>query len=91
MREFQRLGSNLHLAQCRTPGEALNGAAIKISCRKIHLGKGTACCQDCIDDAEPFNQFAPIDVRDQPHAGDDILHRDTGRALALKLVPDNRI
>ena len=65
----------------RAPGQLLDRAPIDVTGRKIHRRKGACRTQPLIDEADAFDQFRPIDVRHQPHAGDDVAHGDVRCAL----------
>ena len=78
----RRLG-DIELGKPRTARQMFDGAAIEIARGKIHAGEAICLAQLCIDQADAFEQVCPVYVGNQPHAGDDIAHRDIGCALAL--------
>ena len=70
----------------RAAGQLLDRAAVEIAGREIHRGEGACRAQPLIDQADALEQLRPVDVGDQPHAGDDVAHGDVGRALPLLRV-----
>ena len=60
----------------------LDGAAIEIARREIHVAKRAAGGEHVVDQADALEQLGPIDVGDQAHAGDDVAHRDGRRRPA---------
>ena len=50
---------------------------------EIHVREVAAAAQDVVDEADALEQLGPVDVGDQPHAGDDVAHGDVRGALPL--------
>ena len=71
--------------------QGFDGAAIEIAGGKIHLREVGLGAQGGVDQADALEELRPIDRRDQPHAGDDIAHRDVHRTLALNLAADDLV
>ena len=86
----RRLG-DLKLGQRASARQFLNGAAIEIAGRKIHLRKSPARLEHFIHQAEAFKQFGPIHVGNEPHAGDDVAHGDAAGDLPLVLIANHRV
>ena len=82
-RGLQRADGDIELAQRRAARQLLDRAAIQVARGEVHLAEGAAATQAFVHQADVLEQLGPVDVRDQPHAGDDVAHRDVGGALAL--------
>ncbi|MNO61713.1 hypothetical protein D3C76_523680 [compost metagenome] len=80
---FQRQFGDIQFGQVRAARQLLDGAAVEVAGGKVHGGEGAAGAQVLVDQADAFEQLGPVDIGDQPHAGDDVAHGDVGRALAL--------
>ena len=52
---------------------------------KSMAAKSARSVQRFVDEADAFEELRPVDVRHQPHAGDDVAHRDVRGALAQVL------
>ncbi len=83
---IQRGAGDLKLAGAGTARQLLDGTAIEIACREVHGGEGAAATHPLIHQADVFEQLGPVDIGDQPHAGDYVTHADVGGALALLRV-----
>ena len=62
--------------QSRAARQLLDRAAVEIARREIHRGEVAAGAQRVVDQADALEQLRPVDVGDQPHAGDDVAHGD---------------
>ena len=82
-RGIERLIGNFEFGNWRATSQVFDRTPVQIACRKIHRGKGARRAQPLIDQAHALEQLYPVDVGHQTHAGDDIAHRDGGRALSL--------
>ena len=85
-RRGQRLLGDLELCGRRPAGQLLDRASVGVAGRKIHCGKGAICAQALVDEANALEPLGPVDIGDQPHAGDDIAHGDVGCPAAALLV-----
>ena len=74
------------LRAVRITSQLLDGAAVEIASREIHRAEGAFLAQARIDEAHALEPVGPVDVGDQPHAGDDIANGDVGGTLALLRV-----
>ena len=54
-----------------------------------NLIERAALAQPGVDQTDALEQISPINIGDQPHAGDDIAHTDIGGALPLLGVLNN--
>ena len=79
------------LRAVRTARQLLDGAAVEIARREIHLGKAAAGGKYVVDEADALEQFRPIDVGDQAHTGDDVAYRDVRGALPVVFVAHDRV
>ncbi len=70
----------------RAAGELLDRAAVEVARREIHRGEGAAGVQPVVDQADALEELRPVDVGDQPHAGDDVAHGDIRGAQPLLSV-----
>ena len=86
-----RACGNVGLRVARAPREFLDGAPIEIPGREIHRRKIASGAHDRVDGTDAFEEFRPIDHRDQAHAGYDIARRHVQRALALNFIMDNLV
>ena len=77
---------DVDLRVVRTPRQLLDGAAIEIARREIHVRKSAAGGKHVVDEADSLEQLRPIDVGDQAHAGDDVAHGDARGTLPLVCV-----
>ena len=68
------------------PRQFLDGAAIEIARREIHVAKRAAGGEHFVHQADALEQLGPIDVGNHAHAGDDVAHRDNAGALPLMLA-----
>ncbi len=82
---------DVDLGTFRAARQLLDGAAIEIAGRKIHVAKVAAAGQHVVDQADALEQLRPVDVGDQAHAGDDVAHRYGAGALPVMLVANDRI
>ncbi len=85
-----RIG-HLGLGQGAAARQLLDGAAVEIAGGKIHLLKAAARLEHVVDQAEALEQLRPVDIRNQPHAGDDVADRDAGGDLPLVLIADHGV
>ena len=69
----------------------LDGAAVKVARREIHVAKRGAGGEHIVYQADALDQLGPIDVGDHAHAGDDVAHRDHRGALRLVFVMHDRV
>ncbi len=60
--------SDVEFAELRAPGQLFDGRAVEIAGGEIHVREGTGGFQHIVDQADLLDQFAPVDVRHQPHA-----------------------
>ena len=86
-----RAVGDVGLAVAGAAREFLDRAAIEIPGREIHRREIAAGAHDRVDRADAFEEFRPIDRRDQAHAGDDVAHRHVHRALALNFLVDDLV
>ena len=82
-RDRQRALRDLGFREAGAARHLLDGGAIEIAGGEIHVAEGAAGTQHFIDWTDRLEELAPVDVGDQAHAGDDVAHRDVGRALEL--------
>ena len=71
--------------------DSLNHVAIAIARRKLHLrvSAGRIRAQQRFDEADAFEEVAPIERRQQAHAGDDVADGNLRRGLALVFGMDD--
>ena len=86
-RRGQSAPGDLRFGERGTAGNLLDGRAVEVAGRKIHLDEDTAGPQHVINRTHFLEKLRPIDVGDQPHARDDVAHGDVGCALQLMLAP----
>ena len=77
---------DLHFRKLGAAGDLLDRGAVEVACGEIHGGEVAAGTQHIVDRTHRLEQLRPIDIGDQAHAGDDVAHRDVGRALELMLT-----
>ena len=82
---------DLDLGAIRAARQFLDGAAIEIARREIHLGKSARSGEHVVDKADALEQLSPIDVGDHAHAGDDVAYRHGRSALPLVFVAHDRV
>ncbi len=70
----------------RATRQFLDGAAIEIARREIHLGKRTPRLEHVVDEADALEQLSPVDIGDHPHTGDDVAYGHGRSALPLVFV-----
>ena len=75
----------------RTARQFLDGAAIEIARREIHVAKRAAAGERFVHQADALEHLGPIDVGNHAHAGDDVAHRDDAGTLPLVLVVHDRV
>ena len=80
---------DLDLGAIRAARQFLDGAAIEIARREIHLGKGARSGEHVVNNANALEQLSPIDVGDHAHTGDDVAYRHGRSALPLVFVADD--
>jgi hypothetical protein len=80
---------NLQFGEFAAACEVFDCVAIEIARREIHVLEGAAGLEDVIDQADALEQLRPIDVGDEPHAGDDVAHGDAAGDLPLVLATDD--
>src|ERR1039458_2057824 len=73
----------------RAPREILDRMAVRISRSEIHLGEVGVAPQNLVWQADALDEFLPVKVRHQTHAGDRVLHGDVHCRLFLVLGADN--
>jgi hypothetical protein len=83
--------SDIDLGAIRAARQFLDGAAVEVARREIHLGKGARCSEHVVDEADALEQLSPIDVGDHAHAGDDVAYRHGRSALPLVFVAHDRV
>ena len=73
-------------SECCEP-RASSSMALRYRLRvaKSMAAKSRRGAQRVVDQADALEELRPVDVRHQPHAGDDVAHRDVRCALALVL------
>ncbi|MDT4818208.1 hypothetical protein FQZ97_512990 [compost metagenome] len=86
LRAAERQLDNPELRARGAARQLFDRAAIQVAGRKIHFRKGTARAQPRVDEADALEPLGPVDIGNQPHAGDDVAHRHVGGALALLRV-----
>lgn len=64
---------DLQLGQARAAGQLLDGGAVEVARREIHVEENARRGQCTINQADPLDGLAPVDPRDQPQAGNDVL------------------
>ena len=82
----QRLFGDSQFAERSAAGQLLDGAAIEVPGGEVHPAEGAVRIQAGINQAHAFEQFRPVDGRDQAHAGNDVTHADVRGALPLLRV-----
>lgn len=82
-RGVERVIGDLHLRAGRASRQLLDGRPVEVPRGEIHVGEGAVRAQPRIDEADALEHLRPINVGDEPHAGDDVAHRDVGCALSL--------
>ena len=80
---------DLDLGAIRAARQFLDGAAIEIARREIHLRKSASSGERVVDKAYALEQLSPIDVGDHAHTGDDVAYRHGRSALPLVFVADD--
>ena len=82
-RRLQRPLRDLSLRQRAAARQVLDRAAVAVARPEIHRREGAGRAQPRVDKADALEEIGPVDVGDEPHAGDDIAHGDIGHALAV--------
>ena len=82
---------DLKLGEVRASRQFLDAAAVQISGRKIHLVEAATRLEHLIDEADALEQLRPIDVGDEPHAGEDVSNGNAAGDLALVFAANDRI
>ena len=59
--------------------------SVRVPRGKVHFSVARGTSQNLIDRADAFKKVRPVKRRRQPHAGDDIAHRDAHGRLLLML------
>ena len=67
-----RVPGHVHFVTVRFAREFLDRAPVTVACRKIHRREIAGAAQYRVDRTDAFEEFRPIDRRDQAHAHDDI-------------------
>ena len=67
-----RAPCHVHFVAVRFAREFLDRAPVTVACRKIHRREIAGAAQYRVDRTDAFEEFSPIDHRDQAHAHDDI-------------------
>ena len=70
----------------RAARQIFDGSAVQITGGKVHGGEFAGIAQQYVDQTDLFEELRPVHIRQQPHAGDDVTHRNIGGALPLMLV-----
>ena len=83
--------SDVEFASVCAPGQFLDGAAVKIARREIHLAKQAGGRKYAVHQADALDQFVPVNVGNQAQAGNDVAHGDRTGALSLVFVVDDRV
>jgi len=76
-------GGNVQFGKRRPARQLLDRAAVQVAGGEIHRREGAARAQALVDQAHALEQLGPVDVGDQPHAGDHVANRHVGSALPL--------
>ena len=69
----------------------LDGAAIKIARREVHVAKRAAGGERVVHQAYALEQLGPISVGNHAQAGDDVAHRDDPGPLPLVFVVHDHV
>ena len=77
------MAGNLQFRAGRAASQLLDRAAVQVARGEIHRGEAARATQLRVDQADALEPFAPVDIRGQAHAGDDIAHADVGGTLPL--------
>lgn len=80
-----------HLRFARRRRQLFDGLAVLVAAGEVHAGVG-ACGiapQDLIDQADAFEELAPIEGGAEAQARDGVPHRHLARGLPLVLAPDD--
>ena len=85
-----RLG-NLNLGQRRPTRQPFNRRAIQVAAGEIHLAIAGNAAQAGFDLTGRLEQIRPVDVGNQPHAGDDIAHRDVRGTLTFLGMKNHKV
>ena len=87
----QRPARDFSFALFRAFADALDGMPVTIARGKIHPGihAGRVLRQFRIDQAYGLKKIFPVEVREQPHARDDVADRDLRGGLAVVLFMDD--
>ena len=81
-----RVPGHVHFVTARFAREFLDRAPVTVACRKIHRREIAGAAQYRVDRTDAFEEFSPIDRRDQAHAHDDIANAHIRCTLAQKLL-----
>ena len=65
-------GGYLKFGKGGSTGQFLDGAAVEVARREIHVSEIARRPQARIDEADVFEEFCPVDVGDEPQARDDV-------------------
>ncbi len=77
-----------HLGEGGAARELLDGVAIQVACREVHVRELAGTVQHLVDETHALEELGPVDIRHEPHARDDVAHRDVRGALALVFFLD---
>ena len=90
-RDLERAAGDFGLGQIRAARHPFDRGAVEVAGGEVHGGEIAAGAQDIVDRTDLLEQLCPVDVGDQAHAGDDVAHRDVGRALEIVLLADQLV
>ena len=76
---------NLDLGHRRAATEFLDGLAVAVARREVHVAEGAARAKQRVDHADALDELSPIERGDQAHARDHIADRHVHGRLALVL------
>src|ERR1039457_2561171 len=82
---------NFNFRVFRSTREILDGVAVVISCRKIHVGKVGVIAENFVYKADAFKEYLPVECGNQAHAGNDVAYGHAHGPLFLELGADNFI
>ena len=90
-RVLGRAASDLLLGEPAALRELLDAVAVAVARREIHVRDVRPAAQLALDQAHALEEVPPVDGREQPHARDDVAHRDVERRLLPVLGRDQLV
>ena len=89
-RKHGRAG-DIELRTVRAARKIFDRAAVKRPRRKIHALEIAVAGKNSVDEAKPLEQLLPVDIGNQPQAGDDVANRDIRRPLLAMDITHHQV